>query len=130
VSDMNIRMGMLIVLGPVALFHCSCSQKISTSPNIPVVIQGDEESKRKLEDIIKTNTKVIHPKTGIEYHLQIIEPDPKIDYKIVQIKPDENIDYKLIVIDPRTGKEIPELTEEISKEISKSWQQRNDPKKR
>lgn len=120
---MNIRKRVLIItLGLVALFYCSCSK---TPKNIPLVIQGDEVSKRELEDIIKD-----YPKTGIEYHLQIVKPDPKIDYKIVQIKPDPKIDYKIIIIDPQTGKEIPKLTEEIGKSISKLLQQKREQKKR
>jgi len=68
-----------------------------------------------VEDIIKSNPEIVQPKTGVEYHLQIIKPHP-------------NIDYKLIVIDPRTGKEIPKLTEEIGKNISKLLKQKRKQK--
>lgn len=122
---------LIITLGfVVALFYCSCSKELAKSKEIPIVIQGDEVSKRELEDIIEAHPNVVHPKMGIEYHLQIIKPDPNIDYKIVQVKPDPNIHYKIIIIDPRTGEEIPELTEEIGKNISESLQQKKEQKKR
>jgi hypothetical protein len=122
---------LIITLGfVVALFCSSCSKEFAKSKEIPVVIQGDEASKRELEEIIKAHPEVVHPQMGIKYHLQIIKPDPNIDYKIVQVKPDPNIHYKIIIIDPQTGNETPELTEDISKNILKSLQQKKEQKKR
>jgi len=156
--DMNTyKFAMIIMLGLMVLLHCGCSKKISMSEEISIVIQGDEASKRKLEEIIKANPKVVHPEMGVEYRpkvlelnpnehvlkanpkvvqpemgteykLQVIEPDTNIDYKIIHITPDENIDYKIIVIDPRTGKEMPKLTKEIGQNISKLLEQKKKQK--
>ena len=82
---------LIIMLGFVVLFYCSCSRGVSIPQNTTV----------------RAYTKGVFPvMSGVKHHIRIIEPDPNIDYKILQIKPDPNIDYKLIIIDPRTGQEM------------------------
>jgi hypothetical protein len=110
----------------MTLFCCGCYRELSTPEKLPLVIQGDEASKRELEDIIRAHPDVIYPNGGIKYHLQIVKPDPSIDYKILQVKPDPSMHYTIIIIDPQTKRVIPNLTEEIGRDISKLLQQKRE----
>ena len=93
------RLFLFLIFCPALFSGCKNTSKVhtTTTTTIPIVIQGDEETKSRLEALIKSNPILIDPNSRIAYNMKIVRPDKQIDYKIGIVKPDPNIDYKLLI---------------------------------
>lgn len=93
---------------------------------VRIVVQGDPKASAVLEELLKKNPTVFNPRLGIKYSIIVVEPHPGVDYKILKVTPDPNVDYKIRIVDPTSGKEIPQLSEQLADAILKRLQHQSE----
>ena len=84
---------------------------------VPITIQGDPTITAQLGQSLKEIPNIVLPGTQTEYSIILLKPGPGVDYKIAQFTPDPTVEYKIAIIDPKSGKEIPDLSRELGDAI-------------
>ena len=97
-------------------FNMACNH-ILAGEQLPLVIEGDEQSKDILEKSFKEKPLGRMSNSRQDYDIRIVKPKKGLDYLILEVVPDPTVDYKIRIYDPRTRKEISNLPPEIKQEI-------------